>query len=172
MNLPVKTMTKMVMIASVYTVVTLLCYPLSYGAVQFRVSELMVLLTLIDPLYIPGLLLGCFISNLLGIGGLVDAIFGTLASAVSLAGIYFSGKWIKQPTVALVVASLWPVLSSVIIAFEMTFIVHDRQSFWFWTGMVALGEFGVVSVLGVPLMRFILSKPYLVQILKRIRETR
>ena len=171
MKLPVKTMTKMVLVASLYTVFTLLCYPLSYGAVQFRFSEVMVLLVLIDPLYIPGLLLGCFISNLLGIGGLVDAVFGTLASALSFAGIYYSGKWIKNQTLGLIVASLWPSISSFIIAFEMTFILQDSQSFLFWTGMVALGEFCVVTVLGVPIMRFVLSKPHLVKVLKQIRET-
>lgn len=171
MKFPVKTMTKMVLTASLYVVITLLCYPFAYGAIQFRLSEVMVFLALIDPLYIPGLLLGCFISNLLGIGGLVDAIFGTLASLVSLAGVYYSGKWIKNQTLGLIVASLWPSISSFIIAFEMKFILQDSQSFLFWTVMVAVGEFCVVTLLGVPLMHFILSKPHFVAVLKRIRET-
>lgn len=171
MKLPVKTMTKTVLIASLYIVITLLCYPFAYGAIQFRLSEVMALLALVDPLYIPGLLLGCFVSNLLGIGGLVDAVFGTFASAVSLAGIYYSGKWIQNRSLGLIVASLWPSISSFIIAFEMTFILQDSQSFLFWTVMVAIGEFCVVTVLGVPLMHFVLSKPHLVAILKKIRET-
>lgn len=170
MKLPVKTMTKMILTASLYIVITLLCYPLSYGAIQFRFSEIMVFLALIDPLYIPGLLLGCFVSNLLGIGGLVDAVFGTLASAFALTGIYFTGKWVKNQTLQLIAASVWPVLSGAIIAFEMTFLLQNNGSFWFWTFMVSVGEFCVVSLIGVPMMKFVLSKPHLVKMLKKIRD--
>lgn len=165
-------MAKTVMIAALYAVITLVCYPLSYGPVQFRFSEIMVLLAYVDPLYVPGLMLGCFISNILGIGGIVDAVFGTLASGVSLLFVCLTAKWFRRhQTLGLFAASLWPSVFSFIIAFEMTFILKDAQySFWFWTAMVALGEFVVITIIGVPLMRFLLSKPHVAAVIKKIRD--
>lgn len=165
-----KFMAKSIVIAAVYAALTFACYPLSYGAVQFRFSELMVLLAFIDPLYIPGLLLGCFLANLLGTGGLVDAVFGTFASLVALTLIHLTAKYIKRPLPSLVIASLWPSVTSFIIAFEMTFLLHSAQSFWFWTGMVALGEFVVVTVIGVPLFRYLTAKPHIMRVIRQIRK--
>ncbi len=165
-----KFMAKSIVVAAVYAALTFACYPLSYGAVQFRFSEIMVLLAFLDPLYIPGLLLGCFLANLLGTGGLVDAVFGTLASGVALTLIHLTAKHIRRPLLSLFIASLWPAATSCIIAFEMTFILHSPQAFWFWTAMVALGEFVVVTVIGVPLIRFLTAKPHIMRVIRQIRK--
>lgn len=165
-----KFMAKSIVVAAVYAALTFLCYPLSYGAVQFRLSEVMVLLAYIDPLYIPGLLLGCFLANLLGTGGLVDAVFGTLASLVALLLIHVTAKHGRQTLVSLIVASLWPSAANCIVAFEMTFFLHSAQSFWFWAGMIALGEFVVVTLAGVPLFRYLMGKPHVIRIIRQIRD--
>ena len=165
-----KFMARSIVIAAVYAALTFACYPLSYGAVQFRLSEVMVLLAFIDPLYIPGLLLGCFLANLLGSGGLIDAVFGTLASGIALTLIRLTANHIRHPFISLFIASLWPAATSFIIAFEMTVILHSPQAFWFWTCMVALGEFVVVTLIGVPLVRFLTTKPYIMRIIQQIRE--
>lgn len=171
MKKSIRFMAKTAMIAAIYAALTLLIAPLAYGAVQFRFTEVMVLLAFVDPLYVPGLLIGCFLANLLGVGGITDAVFGTLHSAVSLLFICLSAKWLRERlTSGLIVASLWPSLFSFIIAFEMTAIVGLEGSFWFWTGMVALGEFVVITVIGVPVFRYLLSKPYVVKVMKKIRD--
>ncbi len=153
-------------VAAVYVAVTFAFYFLSYQAIQFRISEVMVLLAFIDPLYIPGLTLGCFIANLLGPFGLVDAVFGGFATLVSVSMIYKTSKWIKDKKKALIIASLWPSIFSFIIAFEITVIGGAPESFWFWTVMVAIGEFVVITLGGVPLFSYILSKPRIVEKLK------
>ena len=49
-----KRLTRTALIAAIYAVVTLAIAPFSYGSIQFRVSEILVLLAIFDPLYIGG----------------------------------------------------------------------------------------------------------------------
>lgn len=170
LQLNTKFLVKSALVAAIYVVVTMACYPFAYGAVQFRLSELLALLAFLDPGYILGLGAGCFIANLLGVGGITDAIFGTLHSVVYLLIIVFMAKKVKNQTLGLFLASLAPALTSFIVAFEMVFILGDTSfGFWLWYGFVALGEFVVVTVAGFPLYKFILSKPAWVSALRRIR---
>ncbi|MEG0320128.1 MAG: QueT transporter family protein, partial [Niameybacter sp.] len=82
-NFSTKRLVTVALVAALYAVLTVALAPISYGNLQFRVSELMVLLAFFDPFYIGGLTLGCFIANLLGPNGIMDVIFGTLATFVS-----------------------------------------------------------------------------------------
>ncbi len=76
-------------IAAVYVAVSLALAAVSFGAVQVRVSELLTLLPVVTPLAVPGLTLGCFLSNLLGMllgmnpVGWIDMLVGTLATLIS-----------------------------------------------------------------------------------------
>ena len=95
-DLLTKRITRTAIIAAIYAATTLAIAPFAYGSIQFRISEILVLLALFDPLYISGLTLGCLIANMLGPNGLLDIIFGTLATFISLIAIYFTGKIIKN----------------------------------------------------------------------------
>ena len=53
-------------IAALYTVLTLALPVLSFGPIQFRLAEGMTVLAWLCPEAIPGLTLGCFLSNLIG----------------------------------------------------------------------------------------------------------
>ena len=75
-------------IAALYAATTLVIAPLSFGNYQFRISEVLVLLALFDPLYIGGLTLGCFIANMLGPNGIMDVICGTIATYISVIAVY------------------------------------------------------------------------------------
>ena len=66
-------------VAAIYVVLCLALQPLSYGAVQVRVAEALCLLPVFGAEYIVGVVLGCFLANLLG-STIVDVIFGTLAT--------------------------------------------------------------------------------------------
>ena len=74
-------------IAALYAALTLLLAPLSYGAIQCRVSEAMTMLPLLLPQAIPGLFVGCLIANLYT-GMLTDVIFGSLATLLAAVGTY------------------------------------------------------------------------------------
>lgn len=137
-------------IAAIYAALTLVLAPISYGPVQFRLSEVMVLLAIFDPLYIIGLTLGCFLANIFG-SGVIDAIFGTLATFISVVLIYFTGKLKIKELPKLFIVSLWPVIvNGLIIGWMIShFFTEGAESMWVLGGQVAIGEFGVVSIIGV-----------------------
>ena len=53
------------MIAAVYAVLTILISPIAYGAVQMRLTEIIVLLACYNKKFIPGLTIGCYLQILL-----------------------------------------------------------------------------------------------------------
>ena len=131
-------------------------------AVQFRASEALNVLALFTPAAIPGLTLGCVISNIASIGqGLpLDMIFGSLATLGSAICMYAlrNVKLGKYPLLAMLMPAVW---NGVIIGWEIEhfFIEGDFEFVGFLTqgGLVALGELGVMAVLGTALY-FIIIK--------------
>lgn len=81
-----KDFTKIAMIAAVYTVISLVLAPISYGNIQVRIAEAFTMLPLIYEPSIWGVTLGCFLTNLIGAmtganpTGFIDAFVGTLAT--------------------------------------------------------------------------------------------
>ncbi len=70
-------------IAALYTALTLLLAPLSYGEVQIRFSEAFTLLPVLLPEAVPALAVGCLLSNILGGCTIFDIVFGTLATLLA-----------------------------------------------------------------------------------------
>lgn len=73
------------MIAASYVVLTFISdlFGLSSLPVQLRLSEAMTVLPAFMPSAVPGLFLGCLISNILMSGNLFDIIFGSLATLLA-----------------------------------------------------------------------------------------
>ncbi len=149
---------KMALVAAIYVALTFVFAPLSFLGVQFRFSEVMVLLAFVDPLYIPALTIGCFISNfLLSPMGMVDVIIGTLATLFATIGISKSKN--------LFIASLWPtIFNAFMVGAELYYVLN--LPFWLSTLQVAIGEFTVVSIVGVVIFKYILDNKSLLQALK------
>lgn len=138
-------------IAALYAVLTLILAPISYGPIQFRISEILVLLAYFNPIYIGGLTLGCFIANLLGPNGVFDIIFGTLATFISVYAIYISSKIKMQDKYKLFIASIWPtIFNGIIIGLMLSYVLNIP--FLITIAEVAIGEFVVVTIVGVPLI--------------------
>ena len=90
-------------IAALYVVLTLIsaAFGLSSGAIQLRISEALCVLVAFTPAAIPGLTIGCLISNLIASANILDIIFGTLATFLGALGGYYlrKKKWlITLPT--------------------------------------------------------------------------
>ncbi|MBS6601342.1 MAG: QueT transporter family protein [Clostridium sp.] len=152
-DLLTKRITRTAIIAAIYAATTLAIAPFAYGSIQFRISEILVLLALFDPLYISGLTLGCLIANMLGPNGLLDIIFGTLATFISLIAIYFTGKIIKNYKLKLILSSIWPtIINGLIIGWMLNKLY--KLPLILSMGEVAIGEFVVVTIIGVPLFLF------------------
>lgn len=151
-----KKIVKVGMIAALYAVLTLSIAPISYGAIQFRLSEILVLLVFFDEDFALGLILGCFISNLYSPLGVIDVIFGTFATFLTVTMIKRSKN--------LFIASLWPTVFMIIVGIELNFVEHIP--FLITTIYLMLGEFVVVTGIGYPLFKFISKNEKITSLLK------
>lgn len=155
-ELKTKRIVRTAVIAALYALLTVALAPISYGNFQFRVSEILVLLAYFDPFYIGGLTLGCFIANLLGPNGTMDVIFGTLATFISVGAISLTAKYIKNKA-SLFIASLWPtIFNGLIIGWMLNITVG--APLWITMGEVALGEFVVITIVGIPVFKMIQNR--------------
>ena len=68
-------------VAAVYAVITIV-WPLSYGSVQFRLSEALCVLPAFVPVTGIGLTVGCLVANLFSTVSALDIVIGTLATAI------------------------------------------------------------------------------------------
>lgn len=125
------------------------------GAVQVRVAEALSALVLFTPAAIPGLTVGCFITNLLTVGVIpTDLILGTLATFLaSLTGYALrNAKIFNVPLPSL----LMPVIfNAVIIGLEIEIFYVEGAftftGFMLQAAFVGIGELIACVALGVPL---------------------
>jgi uncharacterized membrane protein len=83
MKIELKFIIKAAIIASIYAALTILLMPISYGPIQVRVAEALTVLPYFTSAAIPGLFIGCLVSNIAGGLGWMDIIFGSLATLIS-----------------------------------------------------------------------------------------
>lgn len=138
-------------VAALYAILTL-TLP-AYGALQFRLSEIMTLLAFIDPFYVVPLTLGCAIANIASPFGILDVIFGSLASFLALTAM--------SKTRNIYLASIWPAFFSFIIGLEIMFLSTETINFFLVTGQIMLSELVVVTIIGVPLFKAIMKNEYI-----------
>ena len=83
--------TRAAVIAAIYVVLTLIAagFDLANGMIQVRFSEALTVLPYFTPAAIPGLTIGCLISNIATGCMLPDVIFGTLATLIGAIGSWF-----------------------------------------------------------------------------------
>ncbi len=140
-------------IAALYAALTLIFLPISFGhnIFQFRVSEALTILPAFMPASIPGLFVGCIVSNLIGGFGLVDIIFGSLATLIAA---LFSRRLKKYPFLV----PLPPVIfNALIVGTYLKYLYMFEVPLFVSMGWVALGELLSCYLLGLPLL-FLLRK--------------
>ena len=126
------------MIAALYAALTLLLAPISYGAIQCRISEAMTLLPILLPQAIPGLVIGCLVANLLSPVAVWDVIFGTLATLIAALGTY---RLRRNP----LLAALCPVVANGVIVGVMLAVFYALP-LWMTMLEVAAGEAVAVAL--------------------------
>ncbi len=146
-------------IAAIYFVLTVLLEPFSYGQIQFRISEILMVLVLINFKVAPGIVLGCFTANLFSPFGIWDVVFGTLATVICLILMFALRKNIFIALLAptIVGSAVVAVMLNLILglAFIETFIY------------VAIGEGAVLYLIGVPFY-YLVKKNEIGQTLKEL----
>lgn len=146
----VQDLTRLALVTAMYAVLTVVTSELSYGGIQYRLSEILVLLCFYRKDYAPALILGCFIANLFSLLGVIDWIVGPIATAIAIVPMYYMKN--------IYLAAALPVVSNgIIVGIELT-IVLGEASLWFNMLTVAFGELVVVGILGVLIFKLIFDK--------------
>jgi len=85
--------------AALYATITIVLAPISFYAIQVRISDSLLALSLLfGPPVIIGTSIGCFIANLIGPFGIVDALGGSLANLVAT---YLGWRFRRRRTLAI-----------------------------------------------------------------------
>ena len=140
-------------IAALYVVLTELATlaGLSSGAIQFRISEALCVLPAFTPAAIPGLFIGCLISNLLAGGIPLDIIFGAVATLIGAIGAFLLRRcrWlVPLPTVIANVLIVPPILKY---AYGVPYAIGTHSALPFFMLTVGIGEVVCAYILGIAL---------------------
>ena len=142
---PVRRLVRGALIAAIYAVLCIVLQPISFSEIQFRVSEALTVLPILMPEAIPGLFIGCLVSNLIGGAGIMDIIFGSLATLIASLLTYLLRKqpaWIALLPVV--------VVNGLIVGWVLNLAYGAPLLLSMCT--VALGQAVVCYVLGLPLL--------------------
>ena len=149
---PLLSLVQAAMIAALYIVLTFIANALGLAnqAIQVRFSEALTILPYFTPAAIPGLFVGCLLSNLLTGCALPDIIFGSLATVV---GAFFNYKLRKYKWLA----PIPPIAANAIVVPFVLLYAYGIKPLWFSFITVTIGEIISCGVLGM-LLLFTLNK--------------
>ena len=145
-------LTQAAMIAAIYVVLTFVAnaFGLANYAVPVRFSEALTILPIFTPAGIPGLFIGCLISNILTGCAIPDIIFGSLATLIGA----FGTRALKSNRF---LAVLPPIAANAIIVPLILKYAYGLEPLWFSFLTVTAGEIISCGVLGL-LLAFALNK--------------
>jgi uncharacterized membrane protein len=136
-------------IAALYAALTIFLAPISFGQIQFRVAEALMILPFFTVSAVPGLFIGCLIANAVGSSfGVLDIVAGSLATlAAAAVASKIKIRW------------LVPLPTVLINAFVVGLVLYVMAGLPYWAsvGWVGLGEAVTGFGLGLPLL-FVLEK--------------
>ena len=136
-------------VAALYTVLTCLvgAFGLANGAIQFRVSEALCILPVFMPAAVPGLTVGCLLSNILTGCLWQDILFGPVATLLGALGTWLLRRlspWLAPlPTVA---------ANTLIVPFILAYAYHAEGGLPYLMLTVGIGEILSAYVLGMVLL--------------------
>lgn len=133
-------LTRGAVVGASYVVLTYLSaiFGLSSGVIQLRISEALCILPIFMPEAIPGLFIGCIISNLITNAVIWDVIFGSLATLI---GAFGARLLRKLPTKFIWCATLPTVLSNaVIVPLVLIYAYMVADTYFFILATVTVGE--------------------------------
>lgn len=144
-----KFITKAGIIAALYVVLTFITnlFGLADKAVQVRFSEALTILPVVTPAAIPGVTLGCLISNIVIGCTPIDIVFGTLATFIGAIGTYLLKK-------NKYLAVIPPILANtIIIPFVLMYSTGTELNFWYCAFTICIGQIISCGILGLYLLK-------------------
>ncbi len=136
------------MIAALYVVLTVLANALGLAnyVIQVRFSEALTVLPFFTPAAIPGLTIGCVLSNLLTGCLPLDIAFGSLATLIGAVGTYLLRNY-------KLAAPIPPILANtLIVPFILAYVYQFEGSIFYFMLTVGLGELISCGILGMLLL--------------------
>ena len=159
-------------VGAAYAVLTMALAPISYGAIQLRVSEVLCILPYFMPCTAWGLFIGCAVANLLT-GNIFDIIFGSLATLAAALLTAAIGRR-KHSLANSALACLMPVVFNALIVGAVITAAYEGMNLFQHPGVfamnaayVGLGEAIVLYVLGLPLMRYLPGKKFFKEFMEK-----
>lgn len=146
MNKKVLFICQAAMIAALYVVLTYIASPLASGVIQVRFSEALTILPYFTPAAIPGVTVGCLLSNWLTGCAALDIVFGTIATLIGALGSYALRRhsWLVP---------LPPVLANtVIVPWVLRFAYGASNAIPYMMVTVGMGEIISCYLLGIILL--------------------
>ena len=138
--------TQAAVIAALYTVLVIIFNYCSFGPIQFRIAEALTILPYFTPAAIPGLFVGCLLSNILGGAAIWDIIFGSIATLIGAIGTYAlrKNKWL---------APLPPIIANtLIVPFVLKYAYGSEGIFAMFFVTIGASEFIVCGIIGMLLL--------------------
>lgn len=147
--------------AAAYAALTIIFSWCSFGPVQLRIAEALCILPFFFPGTAWGVFVGCIVANLLSPAGLLDVVFGSLATLLCVLCVLWGRRRLaKRPWLARIFTCAMPVLWNALIVgavlaylavplalFPATFVIYALE--------VAAGETIVMFAIGLPLMIYL-----------------
>lgn len=142
-------------VAALYVALTLSLSWLSYGDIQFRIAEILVLLCFFRKDYAISLIVGCAIANCFSPMGIVDVLFGTIATTLSVLFIAKSKH--------LILSIIYPALfNGVIVGLELYYMMDFP--FVISSVFVFIGE-AVVMIIGYFIFRILKNNKSFIELI-------
>lgn len=140
MNAKTRFIVQSAAVAALYSALGIFAY-FPAGPFQVRVAEAMTVLPCFMPAAIPGLCVGCLISNIITGCAPWDVVFGTLATLIGAVGtrLLKNHRW---------AAPLPPIVANTIILPPVLTLVYGEKSYLVLLASVAVGEIVSCGIIG------------------------
>lgn len=157
-NKRVTFITQAAMIAAIYVVLTVFisAFNLASGAIQVRLSEALTILPAFTPAAIPGLFLGCLISNTVTGGLPLDVLFGSLATLLGACGSYLLRRFKWAVPIPPIIAN------ALIVPFVLAYVYHIPGGVPYFMLTVGIGEVLSCGVLGMLLYQVLVRYKHVI----------
>ncbi len=149
--------TQSAVIAALYVALTFVsnAMGLANGAIQFRISEALTVLPAFTPAAVPGLVIGCLVSNLFTDGVLANIIGGTFATLLGAVGT----RLVREHTPLL---SLPPVMANaLLVPFIIMYAYGAQGTYWYFALTVFIGEAVCAGIAGTAFAYALKKRPEL-----------
>lgn len=152
---PTLSLVQAAMIAAIYVVLTFIAnaFGLANHVIQVRFSEALTILPFFTPAAVPGLFIGCLLSNILTGCALPDILFGSLATLIGAIGTYALRRWKWCAPVCPIIANT--IIVPLILIYGYGLLIEGMnalQCYGYYCLTVGAGEVISCGILGMILL--------------------